>query len=182
MNAKKNWVLDRSISGIQISSIKDFLNAFRLKQLPMAYYDNFNKDSKDNVLFGVNGQGIHFDAYTAETFKNTPQGKEIQADLYKRDIVGNTTTMRVNLYNPLYYLIPSYDGYNTSTVAPLWRIRAGLLQTHTILPISVNLFLAVNNYPGIRDVDYEAVWGMGDIKEISHKDRKEFISWISKKR
>ena len=182
LNGKKTWIIELPIEGLSISSVKDFLNAFRFKQLPMAYYDNFNKDSKDNVLFGVNGQGIHFDAYTAETFKNTPQGKEAQADLYKRDIAGNTTTMRVNMYNPLYYLVSSYDGYNTSTVAPLWRIRAGLWQTNTILPTSVNLFLAVKNYPGVKEVDYEAVWGMGDVKEISPEDKKEFISWISKKR
>ena len=178
LNGQKIWIIDRSILGTYISSLKDFLNAFRLKQLPIAYYDNPKKDSKENILFDVEGKGVHFDTYTATIFKNTPQGKEMATDLYKRDIAGNTTTMRVNMYNPLYYLIPSYDGYNTSTVAPLWRIRAGLLQTQTILPTSVNLFLAVKNYPNVKYADYEAVWGMGDISGIRKKDKLEFINWV----
>ena len=86
--------------------------------------------------------------------------------------------MRVNMSNPLYYLVSSYDGYNTSTVAPFWRIRAGLLQTKTILPLSINLFLAVKNYPNIQNVDYEIVWGMGDVNGIREKDKLEFIEWI----
>ena len=182
LNSKKTWIIDRPIVGLSVSSVRDFLNAIQLKQLPMAYYDKPQKDGKENILFGINNQSTHFDEYTAKIFKNTPQGRKAENDLYKRDIAGNTTTMRVNMYNPLYYLVSSYDGYNTSTVAPLWKIRAGLWQTSTILPTSVNLFLAVKNYPGVKEVNYEAVWGMGDIKEISPKDKKDFISWISEKR
>ena len=180
LNAKKTWIIDRSAIGIEMSSIKDFLNAFRHKQLPMAYFDNFKKDTAENILFSTDNQGIHFDEYTAKIFKNTSQGQEAENDLYKRDNQGNTTTMRVNMYNPLYYLISSYDGYKTTTVAPFWRIKAGLFQTTAILPSSINLFLAVKNYPGVPNVDYEAVWGMGDIGEISKKDKLEFVEWINK--
>ena len=99
-------------------------------------------------------------------------------DLYKRDKAGSITLKRVNLYNPLYYLISSYEGYNTSTAAPYWYVRSGLFQNSDILTSSVNLYLALSGYRKIKEVDYQTVWGMGEVKELTDKNIEEIFDWI----
>jgi len=185
LNAKKVWVELNTSYGLKIkmASIRDFNNIFVRKHLPLASYDGFNKNNKENILFGLGDKkGLHFDAYTAKVFKGVPQGKEYAADLYKQDKFGYITLKRVNIFNPLYYLLSSYEGYKTSNVAPYWNIRTGVFQNNEPLTSSVNLFLAVNNHPDVKKVVFNPLWGMGDISEIGKKDRMDFISWINSNR
>lgn len=185
LNAKKVWVELNTSYGLKVimASIHDFNNIFVRNHLPLANYDGLNKNNKENLLFGMGDKkGLHFDSYTAKVFKNVPQGKEFTADLYKQDRFGYITLKRVNIYNPLYYLLSSYEGYKTSTVAPYWNIITGVFQNAEPLTSSVNLYLAANHHPDVKEAKFDPVWGMGDVKEISPKDRKEFISWIAEKR
>jgi hypothetical protein len=46
------------------------------------------------------------------------------------------------MYTPLYYLLQSYAGYQTSTVAKYWRIRTGISQGDTALTTEMNLALS----------------------------------------
>lgn len=184
LNAKKTWIFYHESLGISIdiSSLYDFNAIFIRKHLPITAYDGINKSNKENLLFAIDStKGMHFDALTAKVFKNTSQNKVFTTDLYKQDKTGNTTLKRVDMYNPLYYLLSSYDGYKSSTIAPYWHIRTGVFQTTEPLTSSINLFLAVNNHPDVKTAELNAVWGMGNITKIQKKDIIEFIHWINPK-
>ena len=66
--------------------------------------------------------------------------------------VGHTVDYRLNMYSPMYYLLSSSDGYQTSTVAKYFRINTGLWQSDTAVNTEANLVLALQNYGS--DVDY----------------------------
>lgn len=81
------------------------------------------------------------------------------------------------MYNPLYYLSSYYDGYQSASVAPHWRIRSGINQSDTALTTEVNLALALENY-GV-DVDFETVWGQAHVEAERTGDSTEnFIAWV----
>lgn len=180
LNAKKLWVIDRGVLGLKISSLADFNNIFKRNIPAIASIDGLNKKQKANTLFGRgNGEKLRFDFYTARVLKSLSSENDYSADLYKQDKTGAITLKRANLYNPLYYLLSSYDGYNSTTVAPYWYIRNGLFQNKDVLTTAVNLTLALSNYKGVKPVNYQAVWGMGDIDDLSEQNRNEFINWIT---
>ena len=84
------------------------------------------------------------------------------------------------MYTPLYYLLQSEKGYGTSTVAKYWRIRTGINQSDTALTTEVNLALALENYNGVKDVDFETVWGQGHTEAERTGDSTEnFIAWVN---
>ena len=64
-------------------------------------------------------------------------------DLSVTDSLGKTIEERVNIYNPLYYLIDYYDGYQTSDVANYFRINTGITQGDTSNVVEMNLYLAL---------------------------------------
>ncbi|MBR1600100.1 MAG: hypothetical protein IJ677_00825, partial [Alphaproteobacteria bacterium] len=182
LNSKKEWIFDMGVHGLKISSIKDFNHIFKRNIPQLSAFDGMNKEKNANLLFGMgNGDRMHFDFYTARVLKNSASGKDFSSDLYKQDEICNITFKRTNLYNPLYYLIPSYEGYNTSTVAPYWYIRNGLFQNSDILTSAINLSIAIRGYRSVKDADYQTVWGMGEVKNLSDEDMAEIFKWISDK-
>lgn len=100
-------------------------------------------------------------------------------DLARVDVMGNTVDVRVNMYNPMYYLNASYDGYQTSSVASVWRIRTGINQGDTSLTTEMNLALALDMYGA--DVDFETVWAQGHTQaERTGTSAENFIAWVEK--
>ncbi len=76
-------------------------------------------------------------------------------DLIRTDALGHTVQERLNRYSPLYYLLESSEGYQTSTVAQYLRIRTGICQSDTFVTTELNL-AQVLEHEGI-DVDFAAV-------------------------
>lgn len=100
------------------------------------------------------------------------------ADLSKQDILGNTVDVRMNMYNPMYYLCSYYEGYQTSNVAGYWRIRTGITQGDTALSTEMNLALALENY-GCQ-VDFETIWAQGHtMAEWTGSPTENFIQWVN---
>ena len=60
--------------------------------------------------------------------------------------MGVSIETRLNMYNPMYYLIDYYNGYNTSDVADYFRINSGIFQSDTGNVVEMNLYLALLNY------------------------------------
>ena len=138
----------------------------RLKncQAPVSYthlFDALDASQGENILFGYSdGKGAHFDQILAKLVENnTTYSQSFKNDLSKKDYLGNTVDYRVNMYNPMYFLVDYYDGYQTSNVVKYWRIRTGINQSDTALTTEVNLALALENYG--KNVDFETVWGQG---------------------
>lgn len=181
LNSRKKWISFSSVSSqIIISDLNIFNLIFKNQFKPLASFDGLNRQQTENILFAIqNGDNLHFDPLMANILKNTEHAKNFSADLYKRDNKGYTTTKRVNMYNPFYYLLPSSEGYKTSTVAPYWNINMGVFQTDTPLTAAINLYLALSNYGGIN-IKFNAVWGVGNISDnISENQINSMIDWLN---
>lgn len=84
------------------------------------------------------------------------------------------------MYNPMYYLLDYYDGYQTSTVAKHWLIHTGIEQGDTASTVELNLALALENYDGVEDVEFTTVWGQGHAKaERTGNSTDNFIAWVT---
>ena len=101
------------------------------------------------------------------------------ADLAKQDALGNTVDVRVNMYNPMYYLCAAYEGYQTADPAVYWRIRTGITQGDTALCTEIDLALAAEAYAERTQVDFETVWGQGHtMAERTGSSTENYIAWV----
>ena len=184
MNEKHNWMkYDFGARTADIRSLEDYSRSFRPATRKIAAIDAPDKSSAENILFGDGkGNGYHFDPYMAKILKNSPQGKEYTSDLKKQDAFGNSVQKRLNMYTPLYYIMSAYDGYRTAGVTPFWRIRSGLNQNEIPLTGDINLALALHQYPKVEEVDYQAIWNVGNTKaDVLEQDADAaFIEWVVK--
>lgn len=181
LNAEKTWVnYDSETNTATITSIADFTEAVKRASKSIGTFDALDASQAENTLFGYgDGEGAHFDEVMAEILAdNEIYGQEYAEDMEKTDSLGNTVSYRVNMYNPLYFLVNYYDGYQTSNVAKCWRIRTGISQSDTALTTEVNLALALENYGA--DVDFETVWGKEHVEaERTGDSTTNFIEWVN---
>ncbi len=178
LNANGEWV---SWDGetVTITSVAAFTAAFKNASKSIAAFDQLDRGQGENTLFGYgDGSGAHFDAVLAALIAGSEYEQDFADDLAKVDAVGNTVDVRLNMYTPLYYLLPAYEGYQTSSVAQYWRIRTGINQGDTALCTEVNLALALEAYG--EDVDFETVWGKGHTEaERTGSATSNFIAWVN---
>jgi hypothetical protein len=181
LNADNTWVIyDSESNTATITSVEDFVKNSKKASKSVGAFDDLDATQGENTLFGYNdGNGAHFDPVMAELLKdNETYGAAYAADMEKKDALGMTVDTRMNMYNPMYYLSDSYDGYQTSDVAEFWRIRTGINQGDTALSTEVNLTLALENYG--RDVDFETIWGQGHtMAERTGNSTENFIEWVN---
>ena len=183
LNANGEWVTyDSSTNTVSISSIEDFVKNLKSASKNLGAFDQLDGGQGENTLFGYgDGNGAHFDATLATILSDlgSEYASDYASDLTKTDSVGNTVDVRVNMYTPLYYLLESSQGYETSNVAKYWRIRTGINQGDCALSTEMNLALALQNYALVESVDFETVWGQGHTQaERSGNSTDNFISWV----
>lgn len=184
LNANGEWVTyDSSTGKAAVTSVEAFVKALKSASKNLGAFDQFDGGQAENTLFGyADGNGAHFDSTLAQILKDlgSEYASAYSEDLAKTDSIGKTAEQRVNMYTPLYYLLQSQEGYGTSTVAKYWRIRTGINQSDTALTTEVNLALALQNYDGVKSVDFETVWGQGHTEAERTGDSTEnFISWVN---
>ena len=182
LNSEKKWIdYDPATYSAKISSLNDFISVMKPAAKPVGAFDGLERQQGENILFnGGDGKGVHFDSRTKTLLENTKYSKDFSDDFQKTDFAGNTVETRMNMYNPLYYLMPYYKGYKTSKVAKYFRIRTGLSQTDTALTTEVNLALALKKYCGDKNVDFETVWAMGHVKaERRGTPEANFVRWVN---
>lgn len=181
LNQDTQWVIyDNASNTAAITSVEDFIRNCKKASKHVGAFDDLEGTQGENTLFGYgDGLGAHFDPIMAELLKdNEIYGAAYAADLAKKDFLGNTVDVRVDMYNPMYYLCDYYEGYQTSNVATYWRIRTGITQGDTALSTEINLKLALENYG--RQVDFETVWGMGHtMAERTGNSTENFITWVN---
>lgn len=86
---------------------------------------------------------------------------------------------RGDMYNPMYFLASAYGGYQSSVVAPTWRIRTGIMQGDTESTVEINLALALAALGGI-DVDFATIWGQGHtMAELTGDSTTNLIAWVT---
>lgn len=182
LNANGTWITyDASSNKATITSVADFCKAMKAATKSLGAFDQLDAGQGENTLFGyADGKGAHFDTLLASIVKGTDYEASFTSDLAKTDSVGNTVDVRVNMYTPLYYLLQSYAGYQTSTVAKYWRIRTGISQGDTALTTEMNLALALENYDGVKSVDYASVWGLQHtMAERTGDSTTNFCTWVN---
>lgn len=182
LNANGTWVTyDSASNTATITSIADFCKAMKAATKSIGAFDELDAAQGENTLFGYgDGNGAHFDSYLAEIVKGTSYESAYTADLAKTDSLGVSVTDRVNMYTPLYYLLQSYKGYGTSTVAKYWRIRTGISQGDTALTTEANLALALESNESVKSVDFESVWGQQHtMAERTGDSTANFVQWVN---
>lgn len=184
LNADRKWVIYDEVSNTAtITSIEDFVLACKSASKNIGAFDQLDGGQGENTLFGYgDGNGAHFDAYLADILNGlgSSYASDYASDLGRQDSAGNTVDVRLNMYTPLYYLLESSDGYQTSTVARYWRIRTGIAQGDCALSTEMNLALALQNYEGVGSVGFETVWGAGHTQaERTGNSTDNFIAWVN---
>lgn len=182
LNANGTWVTyDEATNTATITSISDFAEAVKTASKGIAAFDQLDGSQGENTLFGYgDGEGAHFDSTLASILSDmgSTYASEYTEDLAKEDSEGHTVDYRLNMYSPLYYLLSSSEGYQSSKVAKYFRINSGLWQSDTAVNTEANLVLALQNYGA--DVDYSFVWGQEHtMAERSGDSTSNFIAWVN---
>lgn len=184
LNQNEKWVkYDKKTGTATITSIEAFVKAFKTASKNLGAFDQLDRGQGENTLFGYgDGNGAHFDADLAQilTDISSSYAQDYMSDLEKEDDQENKVNVRLNMYTPLYYLLESKKGYQTSSVAPYWRIRTGIAQGDCALSTEMNLALALLQYEGVESVDFETIWGAGHtMAERTGNSTDNFISWVN---
>ncbi len=177
LNSDTEWVTYDSKTGeVTILSIAEFSKHCKKASKPVAAFDKL--ESGGHELFNTgDGEMTHFDSVLYEIIKGSEYESDFEDDLSRVDFLGNSIEYRVNMFSPLYFLLESNDGYQTSNVATYWRIRSGITQSDTPLTTEINLALALSSYGA--DVDFETVWNQGHTQaERTGDATTNFIEWI----
>ena len=181
LNANGEWVTwDEETNTVTITSVAAFTQALKNASKGIAAFDQLDRGQGENTLFGYgDGSGAHFDAILAELVQGSEYEAAFTEDLAKQDMLGNTVDVRLNMYNPMYYLSPAYAGYQTAEPATYWRIRTGINQGDTALCTEIDLALAADAYSEATQVDFETVWGQGHTEaERAGSSTANFIAWV----
>ncbi len=161
LNANGTWVTyDAETNTAAITSIADFAEAVKTASKGIAAFDQLDESQGENVLFGYgDGNGAHFDSILSSVLSElgSAYASDYEEDLSTEDSLGHTVDYRLNMYSPLYYLLESQEGYETSNVARYFRINTGIWQSDTAVNTEANLVLALENYGS--DVDYISYGG-----------------------
>jgi hypothetical protein len=142
LNSNGKWIeYDAKTNTAKVTSIEAFVNHCKKASKDVGAFDDLNRSQAENNLFGNDeNESMHFDTVMASLLKanenkysaysdwNSSIVEAYQNDLQSVDKFGSSTEYRMNMYNPMYYLSDHYKGYNTSTVAPYWKIRTGIDQ------------------------------------------------------
>lgn len=182
LNAEGEWVAwDEATGEVTITSVADFTRRLKNVSKSLGAFDQLDAGQGENTLFGYgDGNGAHFDAFLAELVAGSEYAEAFAADLTREDAAGNTVDVRVNMYNPMYYLSSAYEGYQTAEPATYWRIRTGITQGDTALCTEVDLALAAEAYSEQTQVDFETVWGQGHtMAERTGSSTANFIAWVN---
>lgn len=181
LNKPFHWIdYDVFTKQVTITSLADFARAMKPASKQLGAFDQFDRGQGENTLFGYgDGTGAHFDAVLGDIVRGSEYETDFAADLARLDALGTPVSVRLDMYNPLYYLLPSYAGYGTSKPAKYWRIRTGIDQGDTSLSTEVNLALAAAQYSPANQVDFATVWGLKHVRAERTGDPDDnFIAWV----
>lgn len=193
LNSDANWIVyNQNRATVRITGLSQFVRTLKAPTKGVPAFDRPDRSSVANQLFGIDDESTlhfdstaasliaqHIDTYSTASNWDNKYVTEWGDDVAKSDSLTITMPQRVNMFNPLYFLSGSYDGYGTATVAPHWRINSGLFQTETSLCTETNLALALQHYDGVSDVAFTPVWGQGHVlAERSGSSTSNFIDWV----
>lgn len=184
---------DAATNTATITSLAGFVNSQKNPSKSVAAFDDLNRSQAENNVFGNDeSDSLHFDTlladilsanqaeYAAYSDWDVAYVDAYVTDLQAVDKLGNTIQYRMNMYNPMYYLLSYYTGYQSASVAKYWRINTGIEQGDTATTVEMNLALALENYVGVEAVEFTTVWGQGHtMAERNGNSTDNFITWVT---
>ena len=192
-NGNSAWIeYDSSTNKATITSVGDFVKNCKSASKDVGAFDALNRDEGENKLFGTSPDDKvkHFDQnmynvlnankekYAEKSDWNPAYPTDYLSDFDDTDSLGINITTRLNMYNPMYYLIDYYGGKGTSDVADYFRINTGIAQSDTGNVVEMNLYLALLNYG--KNVEFTTVWEKQHVEAERTGDAStNFISWIA---
>lgn len=194
LNSDVEWIsYDSETNTATITSVGDFVTHCKNASKDVGAFDSLDTSQAENMLFGnAENDALHFDVimsnlliansskYEQYSDYDSSYAKAYEEDMDNVDELNVATSVRQNMYNPMYYLSNYYDGYGTSTVAKYWRINSGIAQGDTSLTTEMNLALALQAYDGVESVDFTTVWGQGHTTaERTGSSSENFIQWVN---
>lgn len=194
LNAGGWWInYNHRTMSVSISSLRDFVLNLRPAALAASPFDQPDRSSRTNQLFGIGEEStLHFDAIAGglvqdnldayEACEDWPEDLELdwEEDLEKVDSLETDMATRVALMNPLFWLSGHYEGYGQASVAPHWRVNEGLFDTDAPLATASNIVYALRKYDGVTDIAHTPVWGQGHVlAERSGSATANLISWVT---
>lgn len=193
LNTEEEWVTyDKATNTAQITSMEAFVNQCKTASKDVGAFDDLNCSQAENMLFGNDEQdAMHFDSVMASLLKDNQEkyaelsnwdasyAASYSNGLSSEDALGNSSSYRQNMYNPMYYLSDYYEGYGTSKPAQNWRIHTGIEQGDTALTVETNLALALEQCEDVKSVEFETVWNQGHTTaERTGDSTTNFIAWV----
>lgn len=191
LNEDTEWVTyDSSTNTATITGLGDFVTSQKSPSKDVGALDGVDRGQTENTVLGVGSTTLHFSQisrdviaagesdYAALTDWSDDYGSDgYDSDFTETDTVGVDVLTREQMYNPMYYLVDGSDGAGTTTIAPAWRIRTGIMQGDTASTTEVNLALALEMAG--KDVDFATVWGQGHtMAEVTGDGETNFIAWV----
>ena len=194
LNSDVEWITyDAATNTASVSSLEAFAEHCKQASKDIGAFDETDRGQGENAVFGDgDATSLHFDSTIYDLLKKNESTyssldgwsdsliSDYETDLAYTDELGTDMQTRLNMYTPLYFLLSSCDGYQTSAVAKYWRIRTGIDQSDTALSTEANLALALENYTGVESVDFATVWGLGHTTaERTGDSTSNFIEWVN---
>ena len=192
LNEDGEWIsYDEKTGKATITSVEAFVQHCKNATKSVGAFDGTDKSQTENEVFSTSNGSLHFDVTMAELIKENSDEyskysdydssieEECTEDFETKDSVGNTVSTRSDMYDPMYYLTSSSEGYGTSEVAKYWRINTGIEQGDTSLTTEMNLSLALESNDSVESVDFTTVWEQGHtMTERTGSSTENFIEWI----
>lgn len=192
LNTSSTWVTyDASSKKATVSNLAGFVQSQKNASKDAGAFDGISRQQTENVVLGLGTDGLHFapvskstiadneDAYAELTdWTSDHAATEYESDFERTDGLDVDVLTRGHMYDPMFFLTEG-DGYETSTVAPHWRIRTGIMQGDTASTVEINLALALENL-GVDDVDFATIWGQGHTQaELTGDATTNFVAWVT---
>lgn len=192
LNGGNRWLTYNSATGeAYITGLWGFAMSCRQPSKDVCAYDMIDRSGLANQLFGTSDQpSLHFDSVVAKLVEaqreryaqgsgwNEELVAEWRGDLAEKDSLEMTVAQRVVMSNPLAFL-KGEAGEEKVKNAAHWRINTGLFQSETTLVGEANLALALAASKGVKDVQFQPVWGAGfGFVEREGDPEDNLVAWI----
>lgn len=159
---------------VRVGSLGSYVRALCKPVLACPAFDGVGRNTAENQLLGTaDVQTLHYSQAIYDLLNHRQWTYDTLAgwrpayvgdwgqNLTVRDGQGLTPPERCDLCDPLAYVAPGGASFATGTVAPAWRINAGLAQSEVPFTAAFDLAWALGSYDGVSAVDLTAVWEGG---------------------
>ncbi len=193
LNADATWVsYDDATGSATVLSLEGFVNSQKSASKDVGAFDGIDRQATENVVLGIGTDGLHFAQVSRDViaageseyaglsgWDDSYGSAGYDSDFAITDSVGVDVLTRGDMYDPMYFLTSADGGYQSSVVAPKWRIRTGIMQGDTANTVEINLALALAALGG-TDVDFATIWGQGHtMAELTGDSTTNFIAWVT---